>query len=200
MTSTKSSPPGASRAIGGLINDAVDLLGRLHLDNPSEEEKVLLSAAADALLFIWHTGQTRAFQDYQKHRNSDAPPPIVAAFATREEAEAWLNAHSYPPHLANVLIADKYYSVADNAENNRRALLPQVSLELHLHEMKEEGLPPPTATFATLEEARSWWNSQTHAPEQTVIQVGDAPFLAVDYRNISYRAVFPFSLATRWKP
>lgn len=200
MTSTKSNPPGATRAIGGVINDAVDLLGRLHLDTRSEEEKTLLSAAADALLFIWHTGQTRAFQDYQKRRDVDAPPPIVAAFATRGEAEAWLNNHASPPHLANVLVADKYYTVADDTDNHRRALLPQVSLELHLHEMRAAGLPPPTATFSTLDEARSWWNSQTHPPEQTVIQAGDEPFLAVNYPNISHRALFPFSLANRWTP
>jgi hypothetical protein len=200
MTSSKPTPPNASPAIGNLINEAVDLLGRLHMDNQSEEERTLLMTAAEALLFIWHTGQTRAFQDYQKRRDADSPPPIVAAFATRDEAEVWLNHHAYPPHLANVLIADKYYTVADFTESKRRALLPQVSLEVHLHELRAEGLPPPTATFATLDEARSWWNAQTEPPEQTVIQVGDEPFLAANYRNIAYRALFPFSLANRWKP
>ena len=187
-------------AVGDLINNAVDLLGRIHLNTDSEEEKTLLVAAADALRFIWAAGQTRPFQEYQKSLDVDSPPYIVAAFATREEAEAWLNHHAYPPHLGNVLIADKYYTVADYTESKRRALLPQVSLELHLYEMREEGLPPPTATFATLDEARSWWLSQTEPPEQIVIQVGGEPFLAANYRNIAYRALFPFSLANRWKP
>jgi len=186
-------------AIGDLINNAVDLLGRLHEDTQSQEEKDLLLASSEALRFIWDTGQTRAFNDYRKGLGSDSPPHIVAAFDTREEAEGWLNSHPNPPHMAYVLIADKYHVVADFTASNHRALLPHPSLELYLDALMRDGLPPAAATFHSREEATSWWNSQTDPPAQAVIQIGSEPFLAVDYRDLSHRALFPFSLSQRLK-
>lgn len=186
-------------AIGDLINDAVDLLGRLHENTHSQEEKALLLASSEALRFIWDTGQTRAFNDYRKTLGVDAPPHIVAAFATQEEAEVWLNNHPHPPGMAYVLVGDRYHVVAEFPEGHRRALLPYPSLERYLDSLLKEGLPPAVATFQTREEAASWWKSQPHPAAQAVIQIGNEPFLAVNYAHLSHRALFPFSLIQRWK-
>ena len=185
-------------AIGDLINDAVDLLGRLH-ENAGPEEKKLLFASSAALRFIWATGQTRAFADYQKSLDSDSPPHIVAAFATHAEAESWLNNHPYPPTLAYVLIGDKYHVVFDLTERNRRVLAPHPSLEFYLDSLLQEGLPHAVATFPSREDATSWWNGQLKPPEQIVIQIGNEPFLAVNYRHLPFRTLFPFSLVQRLK-
>ena len=69
------------------------LLGRLHAKIQSQEDKDLLLVAIDALDFIYSTGQSHPFQDYRERIDSNGPPPVVAAFATREEAETWLKNH-----------------------------------------------------------------------------------------------------------
>jgi hypothetical protein len=186
-------------AIGDLINDAVDLLGRLHENTLSQEERVLLLVSSEALRFIWDTGQTRAFTEYRKTLSVDSPPHIVAAFASQEDAEVWLNNHPQPPDMAYVLIGDRYHVVADFSESHRRALLPYPSLERYLDSLLKEGLPPAVATFQSREEAASWWNSQVHSAAQAIIQIGNEPYLAVNYGHLPHRALFPFSLAQRLK-
>ncbi|WNG40175.1 head protein [Archangium violaceum] len=186
-------------AIGDFINNAVDFLGRIHENTQSAEEKEWLVAAADALEFIWATGRAYEFEDYRKSRELDAPALVVAAFKTREEAEAWLANNPSPPAMAYVLITDEYHLVAYRRESNWRAFLPHPTLELYLEEMMRDGLPPAVATFGTREEADAWFHGQTESRAQSVIQVGGEYFLAVYYRNINHRALFPFSIAERHK-
>ena len=175
------------------ILEAQERLGKAHEDAQSPEEKESFRLAIDALWFIWTNGQTDEFADYRKDAEADAPARVIAAFNTREEAEAWLSANPKPPNSAYVLIADEYHLVMCSRERGIRALAPHPTLELHLEELMRGGLPPAVAAFDTREEAKAWLPSQAEPPGEAVIQIGGEHYLAVYYRNINYRALFPFS-------
>lgn len=181
------------------ILEAQELLGKTRESAQSPEEKELLHLAIDALWFIWTNGQTGEFADYRKDVQSNAPARVVAAFKTREEADAWLAANPKPPDMAYVLIADEYYIAMHSRERNIRTLAPHPTLEFHIEELTKEGLPPAAVKFNTRDEADSWFSSQTEPPAQTVIQIGGEHYLAAYYRNIHHRALFPFSIAERRK-
>ncbi|HYO68189.1 MAG TPA: head protein [Archangium sp.] len=188
---------GAAMAIGEQINDAVDLLGRIHEKTQSPEEQALLHAAADALRFVWAMGLTYEFVDYRESLESESPAPVVAAFKTREEADAWLASNPRPPAMAYVLIAGEYHVVAYRRESDWRTFLPHPTLEFYLEEMTRDGLLPVMAAFNTRDEAEAWFNGQSEPQAQSVIQIGGEHYLAVYYRNIHHRALFPFSLAKK---
>jgi len=178
-----------------LTVDVMNLLARIRAHTPSAEEQALLTTAINALLFITSTGQRYAFADFLEYLGSNAPPPVVASFKTREEAESWLSSHPEPPDSTLVLIADRYYTVAYLRELNHRRLLPLTVIEFHLGRLKREGLPPTAASFNAREEAEAWFMNQTEPPEQTVIQVAGDDYLAVYHRNVNHRALYPFSMA-----
>ncbi len=178
-----------------LTSDVMDLLARIRANTPSEDEQALLETAINAILFITSTGQRYAFADFLEYLESNSPPPVVAAFKTREEAEAWLNSHPEPPDSTLVLVTDRYHTVAYLRESNHRRLLPLTVIEYHLGRLKREGLPPAAASFNTREEAEAWFMSQSAPPEQTVIQIAGDDYLAVCHRNVNHRAIHPFSIA-----
>lgn len=153
--------------------------------------------AIDALWFVWRNGQSYAFEDYRKDVASKAPPGVIASFKTRAEAESWLKAQPRPPDLALVLIADEYHVVLSSREGDRRSLVTDPAIELHLEELTRNGLPPVVSTFKTREEADAWFGNQAEPPAQTVIQIGGERFLAVFYKNIRHRTLFPFALVER---
>jgi hypothetical protein len=181
------------------ILEAQELLGKTREGAQSPEEKELFHLAIDALWFIWTNGRADEFADYRKDAQSEGPARVVAAFKTRGEADAWLSANPQPPDLAYVLIADEYHIVMYSRERNIRARAPHPTLEFHLEEMTRDGLPPAVATFNTREAADAWLNGQSEPPAQTVIQIGGEHYLAVYYRNIHHRALFPFSIVERRK-
>ncbi|WP_257457528.1 head protein [Archangium lipolyticum] len=185
--------------IGKLILEAIEFLGRLHETNQSREERELLLAAAEALRFIDTTGQQYDFEDYRKELGTEGPAQVIAAFNTREEADAWLKDNPKPPHMASVLIADEYYTVYYWRERNRRGLLHSPTLEFHLEEMMQNGLPPAMAAFHTREEAKAWFYSLPERPSQAVIQLGGEHYLAAYHRNIDHLAFHPFSIVERLK-
>jgi hypothetical protein len=96
-----------------------------------------------------------------------------------------------------VLIADEYHVVLSSRDGMRCSLVPDPELEYHIEEMTRDGFPPAVATFNTREEANAWFDSETEPPAQTVIQIGGEHYLAVYYRNINHRAMFPFSIVER---
>lgn len=179
------------------ILQAQELLGKNREHAQSPEEKELFHLASDALWFIWSNGQSYGLERYRQDVKSNAPQGVIASFNTREEAEAWLNAQPEPPDLACVLIADEYHVVLSSRDRNRRSLVRDPELEYHLEEMTRDGLPPAVAAFNTREEAAAWFNALAEPPVQTVIQIGGEHYLAVYYRNIHHRALFPFSLVER---
>ncbi|PTL77149.1 head protein [Vitiosangium sp. GDMCC 1.1324] len=179
------------------ITEAQKLLGKDRKQAQTPEEKELYLLAIDALWFVWMNGQSYEFESYRKDVESKAPPRVIASFNTRDEAEAWLGAQPEPPDLADVLIADEYHVIMSSRDRSRRLLVPDSGLEYHIEEMTKDGLPPAVATFNTREEADAWFGSQTAPPAQTVIQIGGERYLAVFYRNINHRALFPFSVVER---
>ncbi|MCY1083278.1 head protein [Archangium lansingense] len=179
------------------IIEAQELLGKNREQARSPEEKELLHLAIDALWFIWRNGQSYEFESYRKEVKSTAPEGVIASFSTRGEAEAWLAAQPAPPDLALVLIADEYHVVLSSRDRSRRSLVPDPELEYHIEEMTKDGLPPAVAAFNTRDEANAWFNNQAEPPTQTIIQIGGEHYLAVYYRNINHRAMFPFSIVER---
>jgi hypothetical protein len=179
------------------IIEAQAFLGKNREHAQSPEEKELFLLAIDALWFVWRNGQSYEFESYRNDVESKAPPRVIASFKTRDEAEAWLSAQPEPPDLACVLIADEYYVVLSSRDRSRRSLVPDSGLEYHIEEMTKDGLPPAVAAFNTRDEANAWFNSQAEPPTQTIIQIGGEHYLAVFYRNINHRALFPFSIVER---
>jgi hypothetical protein len=178
-----------------LTSDVMDLLARIRADTHSEQEQELLAVAINALLFITSTGQRYAFADFLQYLESNAPPPVVASFKTREEADAWLNSQPEPPDSTLVLIADRYHTVVYIRETNHRRLLPLSVIEFHLGRLEREGLPSAVASFQTREEAEAWFMGQTEPPVQAVIKIAGDDYLAVYHRNVNHRALYPFSIA-----
>ncbi|QSQ22213.1 head protein [Pyxidicoccus parkwayensis] len=173
----------------------LNLLGRLWEESTSEEDKEYLSAAINALDFIHATGQSRDFEAYRASVQADAPPLVIAAFDTKESAEAWLKNHPNPPTGADVLIAGEYHYANCSPDLKRRYLLPVRTLEHYLRAAIDDGLPPPVATFDTLEQARAWVDSQPEPPQQVVITIAGEPHLVAYHYKVGLRAIYPLSRA-----
>jgi hypothetical protein len=180
---------------GELSLDAQELLGRLREEMESATDKECLLVAMDALRFIAATGQSYDFQDYRKSLDDKAPPLVVAAFATREAANAWLRDIPRPPHHAYVLIAGTYHVVMYVPEFNHRNLIPHPVLEFYLADMIRDGLPALAAVFKTHEEARSWVEAQPEPPRQVFIQIAGEYHLVAYHHRIGLRAIYPISMA-----
>ena len=178
-----------------LPSTVMNLLARIRAKTQSAEEQELLAVAINAMLFITSTGQRYAFVDFLEYLESNAPPPVVASFKTREEAEAWLNNHPEPPDSTLVMIVDRYHTVSYLREMNHRRFIPLPVMEFHLGRLKREGLPPAVASFKTREEAESWLMGQTEPPQQSLITIASDSYLAVYHRNVNHRALYPFSMA-----
>ncbi len=180
--------------------EARELLGRLYEETHSSAEKEKLQLAMDAFEFIVETGQKLDFGEYCQSLDINAPPLVIASFDTREEAMAWLNAHSNPPDGAHVLIAEEYHRIAWFKEQGYRRLPPSPVLPFWLEDLAKEGLPPPVATFNTLEEAKAWVDSQPEPPKQVFIQVAGEDYVVAYHYRINLRALYPMSLAAESQP
>lgn len=178
-----------------LFTQAKEFLAELGAKTPPKEQQELLDVLFDALLFIDSTGQLYDFEDYRHHLTSNEPPRVMAAFDTREAAEAWLKAQSHPPSSAYVLVADQYHLLVYNRELNDRRVFSHPVLEYFLGDLLRAGLPPPVASFATRQEAEAWFASQASPPKQAIIQIAGEPHLAVHHPNIRHRSIYPFSMA-----
>lgn len=185
--------------LGELSLETQELLGKLREAAHSDEEKERFLVAMDALKFIGATGQSQDFNDYRQSLDTHAPPLVIAAFDTREEAEAWLNGHPKPPHLAYILIAGAYHVVMHVPELHHRRLISHPVLEFYLADMIREGIPAPFATFNTREEAKAWVDHQPDPPRQVFIHIGGQPHLVAYHHRIGLRAMYPLSMAAPLK-
>lgn len=88
--------------------------------NPQHEEA--LTPAEVALHYIQESGLSDSFAEYLE-QSSNIPIPAIRSFASREEADAWLENHPRPPHGGWVLIGQERYSVGYWRESGRRILL-----------------------------------------------------------------------------
>jgi hypothetical protein len=166
----------------------------------SAKEKELIQVILDTLHFISATGQHRAFGEYLEHLEAGAPPYAIAAFDTREAAEAWLRNHPHPPVSANVLIADEYHDVVYDRERNTRRLPRNRALEYYLAELAQEEPPVPTASFASREEAEAWLKAQPEPARWAWVSIAGEPYLAAYHPNIGHRALYPLSMAKGYEP
>ncbi|HYH99216.1 head protein [Hyalangium sp.] len=183
--------------IGSRVVEALELLGRLGEEARSPEEKERLELAFDALLFISNMGLAYGFEKYREHSAANGPPLVIATFDSREEADAWLNSQTEPPHNAKVLIAGKYFVIAHIPDLNHRAFIQDPMIEFYLEDMIYMGLPTPVAAFNTYDEAMEWLNSQPEPPRQVFITVAGEYYLAVYHYKVNLRALYPISMAAK---
>jgi hypothetical protein len=180
-----------------LMLETMELLGQLHEEATSAEQKERLSAGLDALGFISALGQAYGFEDYRQNRATSGPPLVIAAFNTRKEADVWMRDHPEPPHHANILIAGEYFLTAYDRATDHRAILHSSTLAYYLTDMISKGLPAPAAIFKTREEADAWITGQPEPVRQVFITISGEYYLAVYHYKVNLQALYPISIATK---
>ncbi|NRD45782.1 head protein [Corallococcus exiguus] len=177
--------------------DKLEVLGRNYAESTSAEEKQAFLFAMEAIYFILGTGQGSEFEAYVRSQEASAPPLVIARFKTREEAEAAMNARKPPIDSARVLIGDDYYSAMFVPATGRTHLvfMPPF-MEHYLQEMADERRQPSGLSFATKEEAEAWMNQQPTPPQQVIIDIAGAPYLAAYHHRIDYRVLYPLPAPT----
>ncbi|MFB1480208.1 head protein [Corallococcus sp. RDP092CA] len=181
--------------------DKLEVLGRHSSESTSEEEKQAFRFAMDAIYFILGTGQGTALEAYVQNQDASAPPLVIARFKTREEAEAAMDARTPPIDSARILIGDDYYSAMFVPATGRTQLvfMPPI-LEQYLQEMADQRRKPSGLSFATKAEAEAWMNQQPTPPQQVVIDIAGAPYLAAYHHRIDYRVLYPLPAPTPSPP
>lgn len=159
------------------------------------DEVELLRVAVDALHFIAATGQLSGLEEYIQHLDAGAPPHVVAAFTSIEQAEAWLKEHPDPPDFAHILVGNEYRAVSHDRQSNIRRLPNDNAIEYYLAELRQEEPPVPLASFSTPREAEAWLRAQPEPARRAWISIAGELYLAAYYPNINHRALFPLSLA-----
>lgn len=170
------------------------------LDEPdSAGEEELIQVILDTLRFISATGQYEAFSQYLEHLEASAPPYVVAAFSTKQEAQAWLDKHLAPPHFADVLIGNDYHAVLYDRETNFRRLPKAISINCYLVDLEKEVPPVATASFATHEEAEAWLRAQPNPARRAWVSIGSEIYLAAYHPKFNHRALYPLSMADGYR-
>ncbi|CAM3338837.1 head protein [Corallococcus soli] len=173
--------------------DQIEVLGQIALDDapstPGSEKALRL--AADAIRFIETSGQADDFEDYVQGLDANAPPLAIARFDTRDEAEAWLKAQKRPPDSARILIGDRYFIVRHSRAKGWSHLGPLDSLEYYLADMVNDGPKPSGLSFDSKAEAETWLHQQPTPPQQVVVLIAGALFLAAYHHRIDYRVLYP---------
>jgi hypothetical protein len=177
---------------------AVRILSQIRDNLPSEEQKRLIQVVIERFRFITSSGQRDDFSDYLEtfYRG---PPPVIAHFDTRDEAETWLANLREPPSSACILIGDEYHEVLYFRDRGVRAIRRDYDLERFIESTTSRGLPVPAATFNTLAEAEAWWARQPDLPHAVYVQVAGDYYLAVHHREIARRTLHPISILKGWE-
>jgi hypothetical protein len=140
------------------------------LTDPVRKEYVLV--LIDLLNFIAASGLHEAFEDHLREFYS-LPPPALAFFNTREEADAWLHSVPEPPSGGNVLIGDEYFELWYSRDDGFRELLHNHVTELFLDDYTSKPRPPAAASFNTREEAMEWLTRHPASPMALVTIAGE---------------------------
>ncbi|HEX5752187.1 MAG TPA: head protein [Archangium sp.] len=172
-----------------------EFLERIRRNASSAEEKEILLAVMDALAFVEVSGQKKGFEEYLHYWETDTLPPVIAAFKTDSEAEAWLDEQSVPPYGARVLIGNQYHSVKRSRERREPGFLPIPTLKEFIGRHLEEGLLPAVAAFDSKEDAESWLAKTPPTTRHAFITIGGKSHLAVYQENVNHRALYPLTLA-----
>jgi hypothetical protein len=170
-------------------------LERMRAQAPSAEEKETLRAASDALVFIESSGQQEGLEDYLSYWRSNTLPPVIAAFNTREQADAWLEGQPVPPYKARVLIGDEYHAVLATRESRDMPFVPIPVVAEFIETHSRQGLPPVVAAFDTREQAEAWLATHPEPPRHAFITINGEHHVAACWKNVNHRALYPFTLA-----
>jgi hypothetical protein len=183
---------------GEEASGAWQTLSRISDTLRSAEKKKLIQIARAQLEFIASTGQCEEFHDYLKtfYRN---PPPVIARFDTRDEAETWLRNLPEPPSSAYILVGNEYLEVFYFRERGVRALRRDYALERFIEAVTSRGLPAPAASFDTHAEASAWWKSHPAPPLSVFVRIAGAHHLAVHHKKIDYRSLHSISILEDWR-
>jgi hypothetical protein len=169
------------------------------LDEMAEpERKRGLLTLINLLNFIAATDQQEALARYREESRSDAPPPVIAFFDTREEADTWLNQLAAPPSYGHVMIDEEYYSIWYSREDNVRDLVRGYLIEYFLDAFESKPLPPPAASFNTREEAMEWLANHPASPTVLVTIVGEY-YHAVYYKKFNRHTLHALSSLREWR-
>ncbi|SEU22254.1 head protein [Stigmatella erecta] len=175
-----------------LLSKAKALIAEIQSNTASPEQRELLDAVFDALLFIDSTGQLYVFEDYRKHLASNDLPLALASFDTLQAAEAWLRETPEPPSSASLLIGGQYHELVFIREQNHRRIFPHPVLEHVLNGLLRDGLPAPVASFATRQDAEAWFQRLPAPGNPFIIHIAGEPHLAVYQPRAQHRAIYPF--------
>jgi hypothetical protein len=189
------SPSGTVQDPGGLLQRTERFFTELLEAHQPPDEAELTRVVIDALHFIAATGQLASMEEYVRHLDAGAPPYVVAAFGSLEEAEAWLMNHPDPPDFAHVIVAGEYRSVYYQRKRNIRKLPNDNAIEYYLAELQKEEPPIAQLSFATREEAEAWLKTQPEPARREWVSISGELYLAAYYPNIKHRALFTLSMA-----
>jgi hypothetical protein len=177
------------------FSDVIRYIEHMRVQALSAEERETLRTASDALVFIESSGQHEGLEDYLSYWRGSTLPPVIAAFETRKQADAWLEGQSAPPYKARVLIGDEYHAVLATRESRDWpfAPIPVVAefIETHLR----DGLPPVVAAFDTREQAKAWLATIPEPPRHAFITINGEHHVAACWKNVNHHAIYPFTLA-----
>ncbi|MFE8598160.1 hypothetical protein [Archangium violaceum] len=189
----KGMQPGSLRSFS--FADVIQYLEKLRTQTQSVKDKETLRDASDALVFIESSSQHEGFEDYLGYWRSHTLPPVIAAFETHEQAEAWLERQPDPPYKAKVLIGDEYHVVFATREEREWPFIPIPLVAEFIEDRLEKGLPPVVASFDTREQAEVWLVTLSEPPRHAFITIGGKHHVAAYWKNVNHRAIYPFTLA-----
>ena len=114
---------------------------REHPDPPSSAY-VLVADHYHHLVYIREKSHRRIFphpvlEYYLGARMREGLPPPVASFATRQEAETWLQSQPSPPTQAVLQIAGESHLAVYHSNINHRSIYP-FSIAAHVEESKDQ--------------------------------------------------------------
>ncbi|EPX56621.1 hypothetical protein D187_007963 [Cystobacter fuscus DSM 2262] len=107
----------------GLIKRTLRLLHDVERHAITSEQHEALENSRIALYFILERNEAGEFEEYLKNFNTGPLTPVLS-FPTKEEADAWLEAHPAPPHGAYIGVGKLLYHLAYVRELKHRKLLP----------------------------------------------------------------------------
>ncbi|HEX5746858.1 MAG TPA: hypothetical protein VFZ09_11495 [Archangium sp.] len=180
------------------LTQAREILSRIRDSQQSPSDQHLVQIAIDELEFIRSTGQQDDFYDYLETFYGN-PPPVIARFDTRQEAEAWLNNLAEPPSSAHVLVGDDYLELFYFRDRAVRGFERQYTLERFIEAVTSRGFPPPAAVFATRAEAEAWWANQPAPPIWVFVQIAGEHYIAIHHRRIAHSTLHPISILKGWE-
>ena len=122
-----------------LLASSVSSLLRAGARVTSAEERESIQVILLALRFIRESGQSSDLERFVGVFDTRETFLPLRVFASRAEAEVWLNGHPRPPHGARIQIADQRFSVGYERGSHLRVLVRGPSLkEVGLSESSDE--------------------------------------------------------------